>query len=88
MKNNNNRPDNYYYKNSTGIKTGYTSQAKNCLIAGSLRDGLEFISVTLYGGINSNGLSQRYLDTINLFNYGYNNFNLKEIQVGYSSKKQ
>lgn len=78
--NNNNRPDNYYYKNAIGIKTGYTSQAKNCLIAGSLRDGLEFISVILYAGLNSNGLSQRYLDTINLFDYGYNNFTLTKVK--------
>ena len=78
--NNNNRADNYYYKNAIGIKTGFTSQAKNCLIAGSLRDGLEFISVILYAGLNSNGLSQRYLDTINLFDYGYNNFTLTKVK--------
>ena len=78
--NNNNRPDNYYYKNAIGIKTGFTSQAKNCLIASSLRDGLEFISVILYAGVDYNGLSQRYLDTIELLDYGYNNFTLTKIK--------
>lgn len=78
--NNNNRSDNYYYKNAIGIKTGFTSQAKNCLIAGSLRDGLEFISVVLYAGVDYNGLSQRYLDTIELFDYGYDNFTLTKIK--------
>lgn len=80
MKNNNNRADNYYYKNSTGIKTGYTSQAKNCLIAGSLRDNLEFISVILDAGFTSSGLSVRYLDTIALLDYGYDNFTLTKIK--------
>ena len=78
--NNNNRADNYYYKNAIGIKTGFTSQAKNCLIAGSLRDGLEFISVVLYAGVDYNGLSQRYLDTIELLDYGYDNFTLTKIK--------
>ena len=80
MTNNNNRADNYYYKNSIGIKTGYTSQAKNCLIAGSLRDGLEFISVVLDAGFTNTGLSIRYLDTISLFDYGYDNFTLTKIK--------
>ena len=78
--NNNNRADNYYYKNAIGIKTGFTSQAKNCLIAGSLRDGLEFISVILYAGVDYNGLSQRYLDTIELLDYGYDNFTLTKVK--------
>lgn len=80
IKNNNNRADNYYYKNATGIKTGYTSQAKNCLIAGSLRDNLEFISVILDAGFTNSGLSIRYLDTISLLNYGYDNFTLTKIK--------
>lgn len=80
MTNNNNRPDNYYYKNAIGIKTGYTSQAKNCLVAGSLRDGLEFISVILDAGFTDTGLSVRYLDTISLFDYGYNNFTLTRVK--------
>ncbi|MGN1299381.1 MAG: D-alanyl-D-alanine carboxypeptidase family protein [Candidatus Scatovivens sp.] len=78
--NNNNRADNYYYKNAIGIKTGYTSQARNCLIAGSLRDGLEFISVVLDAGLTDTGLSVRYLDTISLLDYGYNNFTLTKIK--------
>lgn len=79
-KNNNDRADNYYYKYAIGIKTGYTSQAKNCLVAAATRDNLEFISVVLHAETNSDGLSQRYLDTINLFEYGYDNFTLTKIK--------
>lgn len=72
--NNSNRADNYYYEDAIGIKTGYTSEAKNCLIAASNRDGLEFITVVLGSGTTEDGLSQRYLDTIHMFDYGYENY--------------
>lgn len=78
--NKSNRADNYYYKDAIGIKTGYTKEAKNCLISASNRDGLEFISVVLGAGTTESGLSERYIDTINLFNYGYDNYSKKIIK--------
>jgi len=67
----------YYYQYAIGIKTGYTSQAKRCLIASSLKDGLELITVTL--GAESTIQDTRYQDTINLFEYGYSNYKIAEI---------
>ena len=78
--NNNDRIDNYYYKNALGIKTGHTSQAGYCLVSSSNRDDLEFISVILDGGFDSKGLSERYTETIKLFNFGYDNFTLTKIK--------
>ncbi len=78
--NNNNRADNYYYKYAIGIKTGYTKQARNCLVSAAVRDNLSFISVILDGGTTDDGLSERYLDTINLFNYAYDNFTLTKLK--------
>lgn len=78
--NNSERPDNYYYKYATGIKTGFTTEAKNCLVASSCRDNLEFISVILSAGTLENGLSARYLDTIHLLDYGYDNFTITKIK--------
>lgn len=72
--NKSNRADNYYYEDAIGIKTGYTKEAKNCLVAASNRDGLEFITVVLGSSTNEDGLSERYLDTINMFDYGYENY--------------
>lgn len=70
----------YYYDYAIGIKTGYTSQAKNCLIAGSLKDNLELITVVLGSPSSAtNTTSPRYSDTINLFNYGFDNYELKDI---------
>ena len=77
--NNNDRADNYYYKYATGIKTGFTTPAGNCLIASSNRDGFELLTVLLGGGQTSQGLSQRYLDTISMFNYGYSNYFMREV---------
>jgi len=68
---------NNYYKNAIGIKTGYTSQAGNCLVAEASRDGLEFISVILNGDKNNSSI--RYTDTIKLFDYAYDNFTLTKI---------
>ena len=78
--NNNNRKDNYYYKNALGIKTGHTSQAGYCLVSSSSRDNLEFISVILDGGFDDIGLSERYTETIKLFNFGYDNFTLTKLK--------
>lgn len=69
----------YYYENAIGIKTGFTSQAKNCLIAGSKKDNTELITVVLGAEATSDGRSGRYVDTINLFDYGFANYKFQEI---------
>ena len=43
----------YYNENIIGIKTGYTSQAQNCLISGIQKNGMELISVVLSLGFSS-----------------------------------
>lgn len=69
----------YYNENVIGIKTGYTTEAKNCLIAGASQDGTELISVVLHSGTNSEGLSERYIDTSNMFKYGFDDFEFSNI---------
>lgn len=75
-----NNSNKYYYKYAIGIKTGYTKEARNCLVAESSRDGLEFISVILDAGTTASGLNERFTDTIKLFNYGYDNFTLTKLK--------
>ena len=69
----------YYYENAIGIKTGFTSQAKNCLIAGSKKDNTELITVVLGAEATEDGRSGRYVDTINLFDYGFANYKVQQI---------
>lgn len=77
-------PENrYYYPYCNGIKTGFTTPAKNCLISSSNKDGFEVISVILHAEATEDGLSARYFDTINLFEYGYSNYKLEEILEKY-----
>lgn len=71
--------DNYYYKYSVGIKTGYTNAAKECISASIKKDGLEFIAITLGSDKTENGLSARYIDCKTLFDYAINNYSLYKI---------
>ncbi|NLT13490.1 MAG: D-alanyl-D-alanine carboxypeptidase [Clostridiales bacterium] len=38
----------YYYKGSTGLKTGFTSRSMYCLSATAERDGVEYIAVVMH----------------------------------------
>lgn len=70
----------YYYEYAIGIKTGYTTPAKNCLVAAANKNGVELIQVLLHADkLNSNRESVRDLDAKNLFNYVYNNFSEKTV---------
>lgn len=69
----------YYYEPCTGGKTGFTSEAKNCLVASASKDGIELIACVLGGGKTEEGESQRYLDTKALFEYGFSNLVVKTI---------
>jgi len=77
--NNNNRADNYYYQYAIGVKTGFTTPAMNCLIAASSKDNLELITVILGAVQNNDGLSNKYLETIKMFKYGYSNYAIKKV---------
>lgn len=70
----------YYYPYAISIKAGFTTPAKNCLVTGCNRDGFETIAVVLHAENTEDGLSARYIDTINLFEYGYNNYGISEAQ--------
>ncbi|MBR1802697.1 MAG: D-alanyl-D-alanine carboxypeptidase [Clostridia bacterium] len=71
--------DNYYYSYATGVKTGYTGDAGNCIVASAKKDNLEVIAVVLGGGKTADGLSQRNLDCITLFNYAFRTYELKTL---------
>lgn len=69
----------YYYEYAIGGKTGFTSQAKNCLIGTASKDGFELITVALGAEAASDGRSGRYVDTLNLFEYGFKNYKIGQI---------
>lgn len=57
----------YYYEYATGIKTGYTDAAANCIVASAKKDGVELI-VVIFG---ASGWTNLRKDAVNLFEYGF-----------------
>ena len=70
----------YYYQYAIGGKTGYTTEAKNCLISVSNKDDFELICVVLSCGLYENGLSAKFIDSRTLFNYGYDNYSIQKLR--------
>ena len=69
----------YNYPYCTGIKTGFTTPAGECLVASSTNHEIDLISVVLGGATNANGLNERFYDTKQLFDFVYNNYSIKKI---------
>lgn len=78
----------YYYEGTTGVKTGYTGEAGNCIIASAKKNDFEVILVVLGGESTNTGLSQRYLDCKTLFDYAFNNYSLKTLNEKNAVLKQ
>ncbi len=57
----------YYYEYATGIKTGYTDAAANCIVASASKDNVDLI-VVIFG---ASGWTNMRQDAINLFEYGF-----------------
>lgn len=72
----------YYTSWCTGGKTGYTEKAWNTLVTYAERDGKRLVCVLLHG----NGADQNYLETIDLLNYGFDNFQNVSLSDGYKGR--
>lgn len=59
-----------HYAGATGVKTGFTQQAKYCLSASALRNNTHLIAVTLCAETSP----IRFKDATNLLNYGFANY--------------
>lgn len=66
-----------YYRYAKGLKTGFTTPAGYCLMGYASKDGLELITVLL----NCSTSDNRYLESQKLFDYGFNNFSLKNFMA-------
>ena len=59
-----------YYQGATGLKTGSTSKAGNCISATAERDNMHLCAVIL----GSPTSKERFSSATNLLNYGFDNF--------------
>lgn len=69
----------YYYPGCIGVKTGFTSQAQNCLISAVNNNNLQLIAVVLHCNLTDDRKSARYVDSKTLYDYAYENYTFKEI---------
>lgn len=70
-----NKNSSFYYKDATGVKTGFTTPAGNCLIASASKNNLNLLTVVLGAESSDN----RYIDTKALFDYGFETYSMKQI---------
>ena len=82
------RTSEYLYSPATGIKTGYTEAAKNCLVASAEKDGVRLITVIL-GASVVDDVNTMYVDTKALMEWGFENYKSKTIvkKGGYYDEK-
>ncbi len=64
----------YYYEYATGIKTGFTDEAGNCLVASAKKNDIEFIAVCLKEKSNQNGLREKFSDCKTLLDFAIRNY--------------
>ena len=64
------------YDGAIGVKTGFTGLAGQCFVGAAKREGMTLISVVLGSGWGSSGKERKWIDTKNLLNYGFENFEL------------
>lgn len=67
-----------YYDGATGLKTGSTAAAGNCLSGTAERDGMELIAAVMKAPTSAD----RFETAKNLLNYGFANYTLLEIYPG------
>lgn len=64
-----------FYKGMDGLKTGYTDMAKYCLTGTMERNGMRLITVAM----NVDSKEDRNEDTINMMEYGFSMYGIKNI---------
>lgn len=69
----------YYYQYLTAGKTGFTTPAGECLVSSAYKNDIELICVVLGGSQTANSSYLRFSESKELYEYGYNNYDLKSI---------
>lgn len=67
----------YYCDYCIGGKTGYTDDAKNCVVEFSKKDGIELTAIVM--GVNSKVKGEKFLEAKRLFDYAYKNYENKNV---------
>jgi len=65
----------YWYEGVDGLKTGYTQEAMYCFTGTAKRGDIRLISVVM----GTQSQSKRFQETRKLLDYGFNNFEMREV---------
>lgn len=68
----------YYYKYSTGIKTGYTVEAKSCIAASAKKGNVELLGL-IFGANTEDNVAISFVDCRNMFDFVFENY--KSVRV-------
>lgn len=69
----------YYCDYCIGGKTGYTGEAKNCVVEFAEKDGIQLIAIVMGEDSKVNG--QKFLDAKEMFEYIFENYENKQIAI-------
>jgi len=67
----------YYCDYCIGGKTGYTTEAKNCVVEYAEKDGIELIAVVM--GENASVKGKKFLNAKTMFEYVFENYENKQV---------
>ena len=67
----------YYCDYCIGGKTGYTGEAKNCVVEYAGKDGIELVAIVMGEGAKVKG--QKFLDAKKMFEYVFENYKSEKI---------
>lgn len=67
----------YYYDYCIGGKTGYTGEAKNCVVEFVNKDGIELVAIVM--GESAKVKGQKFLDTKEMFEYVFKNYESEQV---------
>lgn len=68
----------YYYKYATGIKTGYTKEAKSCIAASAEKDNMQLVCI-VFGAKTVDGETQSFTDCQKMFDFVFENYTTQPI---------
>ncbi len=69
----------YYCDYCIGGKTGYTGEAKNCVVEFAQKDGIELTAIVM--GENASVKGKKFLDAKEMFEYAFKNYENNHIAV-------
>lgn len=76
------RRGDYYYESAIGIKTGFTTPAGYCLVAGAQNGDLTYFSVVLGASEGEDGSLGSFTETIKLLDYAKEGFSVQPLTQG------